>query len=56
MVFNLVSRKKTAKKRAVVTIRSGSSPVNGRIAAGYLINGKNQPVDWKAARDLAQRS
>lgn len=56
MVFSIGARKKPAKKRAVVTIRSGSSPVNGRIAANYQINGKTQPVDWKAARDLAQRS
>lgn len=56
MVFNVVSRKKTERKRAVVTIRSGSSPVNGRIAAKYKINGESLPVDWKAARELAQRS
>ncbi|UDF21583.1 hypothetical protein [Rhodococcus qingshengii] len=56
MLFNVAGRKKTARKRAVVIIRSGSSPVNGHIAAEYEINGESLPVDWKAARELAQRS
>lgn len=43
-------------RRATVLIRSGSAPLDGRVAEKYEIGGKRAPVDWKAARNLAQRT